>query len=88
MTNVTLIVNRNPVNLDSLEGLTLSTLEAVLTNADAQLGKSDADRQSLTAALQTALASVKSGHRTSVVFEVTSSLDTATKTIKHIIEVR
>ena len=86
-TNITLLVNRNRVNPDSLVGLTLTTLEAVLSNTDEHFSK-NADRKVLSRALNKAIQAVSKAKAGSVTIEVTSSLSPETKTITHVIQVR
>ena len=65
-TNITLLVNRNRVNPDSLVGLTLTTLEAVLSNTDEHFSKNAEDRKVLSRALNKAIQAVskaKAGSR-------------------------
>ena len=87
-TNVTLLVNRNRVDPNSLVGLSLTTLEAVLSNADEQLSQSAQERKALSSAVSKAINAVRKTKSGSVTVEVTSSLNTESKTITHTIQVR
>ena len=87
-TNITLLVNRNRVNPDSLVGLTLTALEAVLSNTDEHFSKNAEDRKVLSRALNKAIQAVSKAKAGSVTLEVTSSLSPETKTITHVIQVR
>lgn len=85
---VDLIINRERMSTDRLEGLGLASLNAVISEVDDHLSKDQSRRMAFTAAIREMIRARSKGNSGGVALEVTSSLDPATKTIKHVIRVR
>ena len=87
-TQIKLKVNGQTVDPDSLKGLGLSTLESMLTDVDLFLSANPTQQKTFLKGLRETIKARAKGSSSCVTIDVTSTLDSKTKTLTHTIKVR
>lgn len=87
--NVSLLVDRMPVDEDRLSGLKLATLDAVLNSLNMTLANGGvSQRRKFTDGIANIVRAIRGHGKKQVTIDVTTFLDPETKTLKHTFVIR